>query len=160
MVDVLMIDKKIDIPPGDQAYRTRDEFTVPVDLEVLGVFPHMHLIGRDIKVTAHPPQGDAFSLLWINDWDFNWQNFYQYAEPLKLTAGTRVVLEAVHDNSADNIRNPNHPPARVTWGEETTNEMSVAFLQTVLANEADAQQLSKLRQRVLSFIPAKAPRKE
>jgi mono/diheme cytochrome c family protein len=153
-VDLLMIDKKIDIPPGERAYRTRDEFTVPVDVDVLGIFPHMHLIGRDFKVTAHPPQGDSFSLLWINDWDFNWQNFYQYAAPVRLTAGTRVVLEGVHDNSAENFRNPSSPPARVSWGEETTNEMTVAFLQSVLANEDDVTQLTKLRQRVLGFIPA------
>jgi len=155
MLDLLMIDKNINIPPGEPAYRTRDEFTLPIDVEVLGIFPHMHLIGRDIKVTAHPPEGDPFSLLWIDDWDFNWQNFYQYAAPIKLTAGTRIVLDAVHDNSADNFRNPSTPPARVTWGEETTNEMTVAFLQTVPVNEGDVRQLAPLRERVLGLIRAK-----
>jgi mono/diheme cytochrome c family protein len=156
MLDLLMIDKNINIPPGEPAYRTRDEFILPLDVEVLGIFPHMHLIGRDIKVTAHPPDGDAFSLLWIDDWDFNWQNFYQYAAPIKLLTGTRIVLEAVHDNSADNFRNPSSPPGRVTWGEETTNEMTVAFLQTVPVNEGDLRQLNTLRERVLGLIRAKS----
>ncbi|HUQ69990.1 MAG TPA: hypothetical protein VM165_10730, partial [Planctomycetaceae bacterium] len=128
MLDLLMIDKNINIPPGEPAYRTRDEFTLPIDVEVLGIFPHMHLIGRDIKVTAHPPEGDPFSLLWIDDWDFNWQNFYQYAAPIKLSAGTRIVLEAVHDNSADNVRNPSTPPARVTWGCERVSNRRIQRL--------------------------------
>ena len=55
MVDVVMIDRKVDIPPGEAAFRTRDEFSVPVEMEVLGIFPHMHMIGRDIKLTAIRP---------------------------------------------------------------------------------------------------------
>jgi mono/diheme cytochrome c family protein len=155
MVDLLLIDKKIDIAPGERSYRTRDEFTLPIDVEALGVFPHMHMIGRDIKITAHPPQGKPFSLLWIDDWDFNWQSFYQYAEPVKLAAGTRIVLEATHDNSADNFRNPNQPPRRVVWGEETSNEMTVAFLQVVPVREADFARLADtLRRRMLGTITA------
>jgi len=107
MLDMVLIDMDIDIPPGEQAYCTRAVQVMPVDVEVVGVFPHMHLIGHDFKLTAHPPEGDPISLLWIDDWDFNWQTYYQYVTPVKLTAGTRVVMEAVHDNSADNIHNPN-----------------------------------------------------
>jgi hypothetical protein len=155
MADVVLIDRKIDIPPGEPAYRTRDEFTLPVAVEVFGVFPHMHLIGREMKITAHPPEADPFSLLWIDDWDFNWQNFYQYAPPVKLPAGTRVTLEAVHDNSADNFRNPNQPPARVVWGEQTTDEMSAAILQLVPTDEAELPQLIEThRRRILGGITA------
>lgn len=152
MVDLVLIDQKIDIPPGEQAYRTQDDYTLPIDMEAYGLFPHMHMIGKEIKIMAYPPEGEPFSLLWINDWDFNWQNFYQYAEPVKLAAGTRLVLEAVHDNSAENIRNPSVPPQRVTWGEQTTDEMSAAILQLVPVREGE---LSKLeRRRVLGGITA------
>jgi hypothetical protein len=137
MIDVVLIDKKIDIPPGERSYRTRAQLTVPIDVETVGVFPHMHLIGRQFKLTAHPPQGDPFPMLLINDWDFNWQVYYQYAAPMKLAAGTRIVMEAVHDNSAENIRNPNQPPKRVTWGEQTTDEMSLAFLQLMPVREEE-----------------------
>jgi hypothetical protein len=137
MIDVVLIDKKIDIPPGERSYRTRAQLTVPIDVETVGVFPHMHLIGRQFKLTAHPPEGEPLTLLLINDWDFNWQVYYQYVEPMKLTAGTRIVMEAVHDNSADNIRNPNQPPKRVTWGEQTTDEMSLAFLQVMPVKEEE-----------------------
>jgi mono/diheme cytochrome c family protein len=159
MVDLLLIDKKINIPPGERSYHTRDEVTLPVTVEVLGVFPHMHLIGRDIKLTAYPPHGKPFSLVWIDDWDFNWQTYYQYAVPVKLAAGTRIVLEATHDNSADNIHNPNQPPERVVWGEETTNEMALAFLQVMPVQEADFPKLAAtFRRRMMGTIKASGSR--
>jgi hypothetical protein len=141
MTDLLLIDMKIDIPPGERSYRTRAELTLPIDVEAVGAFPHMHMIGREIKLTAYPPRGEPSPLLWIDDWDFNWQTYYQYAAPVKLAAGTRVVLEAVHDNSADNIRNPTQPPRRVVWGEQTTDEMSLTFLQVMPVREEDFDKL-------------------
>ncbi len=142
MVDLIMIDKKIDIPPGERSFRTRAEYTLPAEMDVYGIFPHMHLIGREIKITAVPPEGSPQPLLWIEDWDFNWQSYYQFVKPTRLTAGTKLVLEAVHDNSADNIRNPFQPPQRITWGEQTTNEMSAAFLQLVPVDETSFAQLT------------------
>ncbi len=156
MTDLLLIDKKIDIPPGERAFRTRDEYTLPIEMNLFGIFPHMHLIGHEMKITAYPPQGESFSLLWINDWDFNWQSFYQYNEPVKLPAGTRVVLEGVHDNSAENPRNPAQPPRRVTWGEQTFNEMSLATLQLVPASEADLAQIGDRRRFVGGISPSKS----
>jgi mono/diheme cytochrome c family protein len=143
MIDLIMIDRNIDIPPGESEYRTRDSFVLPIDVEVSGLFPHMHMLGRDIRITAALPDGNSVPLLWINDWDFNWQNYYQYRERLKLPKGTKVVMECVHDNSADNPRNPSRPPRRVKWGEETFDEMSVAFLQVVPANEEELAAMHK-----------------
>jgi len=160
MVDMVLIEMDIDIPPGEKAYRTRAEHVMPVDVEVVGAFPHMHLIGRDFKLTAHPPQGDPISLLWIDDWDFNWQTYYQYTTPVKLAAGTRVVMEAVHDNSADNIHNPHQPPKRVTWGEQTADEMSLAFLQIMPVREADFDKLGAREGGKLGVIRAVVPPKE
>jgi hypothetical protein len=155
MVDVGMIDRKIDIPPGERAFKTHDNFQVPIEMEVVGIFPHMHLIGREMKVTAHPPGGEPFSLMWIDDWDFNWQAYYQYAEPVKLPAGTRVTMDAVHDNSADNFRNPNNPPARVKHGEQTTDEMSAVLIQLVPVRESDLDQMMAAnKKRIFSSILA------
>jgi hypothetical protein len=155
MVDLLLIDTKIDIPPGERSYTSRDEFTLPLDVEALGIFPHMHLIGRDIKVTAQlPGQSEPLSLLWINDWDFNWQGFYQYATPVKLPAGTHIIMETIHDNSVDNVRNPHNPPKRMKWGEQTTDEMSLAILQLVPSQEKDRDKLAAHRRRVLSEVIA------
>jgi hypothetical protein len=104
---------------------------VSTDADALTIFPHMHLIGRSIKVVAHPPEGEPRTLLEINDWDFNWQDLYQFAEPVRLAAGTKITLDAVHDNSAENPQNPRHPPERVRWGEQSFDEMSLAFINLV-----------------------------
>ena len=125
-----------------------------VDQPGLSASPPVELV--DVAGQTHRPFDDpqtrAVALVFLLP-DCPIANSYA-PELNRLMAGTKVVLEAVHDNSADNFRNPSLPPARVSWGEETTNEMTVAFLQTVLANEADVSQLGKLRQRVLGFIPA------
>jgi hypothetical protein len=71
-------------------------------------------------------------LIWINDWDFDWQGQYAYKEPIHLPKGTRVAFEYTYDNSGDNLRNPSTPPVRVTWGEQTRNEMALAFLRVLL----------------------------
>jgi hypothetical protein len=155
MVDLTMINRQIDIPPGEKAYQRRDEFTLPIDMDLFGLFPHMHLIGRDFKLTAQAPNGEPRSLLWINDWDFNWQNYYEYREPVRLLAGTKLVMETVHDNSADNFRNPSNPPKRVTWGEETTNEMSASILQLVPVQGSDMKKLHEtLGKRIVGGINA------
>jgi hypothetical protein len=152
---MLLVNTSIDIPAGERAYHARDEFTLPIDMEALGIFPHMHLIGRDIKITAQlPDQQEPFSLLWINDWDFNWQGFYQYEAPVQLPAGTHIVMETVHDNSTENIHNPNSPPKRMRWGEQTTDEMSVTILQLVPTREEDRSKLAAHRRRVLSEVAA------
>ena len=64
----------------------------------------------------------------IADWDFNWQGTYAFQNPITLPGNTRINLTATFDNSATNPRNPNSPPKDVRWGEETTDEMCIAFL--------------------------------
>ena len=100
-----------------------------MDVTLQGITPHMHMLGREMKVTATFPDGRTQQLIYVNDWDWNWQDQYQYAKPIKLPAGTKVDLWARYDNSKDNPKNPQNPPQRVTFGEQTTNEMCFAFLQ-------------------------------
>ena len=78
-------------------------------------------------------QGKAHDLIWIQDWDFNWQDIYHYKEPLFLPAGSRVDLVAHFDNSVENPANPNDPPVPVGWGEKTTDEMCIGFFYYVKA---------------------------
>lgn len=158
MYDVVLIDRKIAIEPGDKNYRTRDQLTLPVDTEVYGIFPHMHLIGKEIRVTATLPDGKKQPLLYIDAWDFKWQNYYQYAAPVKLPKGTQLLMECVHDNSAENPSNPNTPPKRVTWGEQTADEMAAAMLQISPLRESDRQALTQaLGFRIVGRITAVDP---
>jgi mono/diheme cytochrome c family protein len=155
MFDIILIDRKIDIPPGTSAYRTRDTLTLPADAEMFAIFPHMHLLGKEVKVTASLPDGTRRSLLWIDDWDFKWQNYYEFAAPVKLPRGTQLLMECVHDNSKDNPNQPASPPRRVTWGEQTTDEMAAVVLQIAPVRETERGQLQQaLAWRVVGRVIA------
>jgi len=144
----------IDIPAGERRYVIRDSFVLPVDAEAFGVRGHAHYLGREMKMTATLPDGSTRGLLWIEDWDFNWQDSYFYKEKLALPQGTRLDVEIVYDNSAENSHNPNSPPARVRWGRESSDEMGSMILLVTTATPEDQQtlraaQAAHLRQQVL-----------
>jgi Copper type II ascorbate-dependent monooxygenase, C-terminal domain len=117
------------IPAGESKHEVKGDLTIREDSHLLAVFPHMHLLGRDFLLTAVRPDGSRQTLIRIDDWDFNWQNPYEFLTSVALPKGTRVEMVAHFDNSAGNIRNPSKPPIEVQWGEETTDEMCIAFLQ-------------------------------
>ncbi|MGF1580663.1 MAG: ascorbate-dependent monooxygenase [Gemmataceae bacterium] len=116
--------RHIDIPAGKNDYKITTHATLPTDVTVYGTFPHMHLIGRKIELLAKLP-GEAKKkvLVRIPDWDFDWQDQYIFQKPFKLPKGTKLTINAVYDNSDNNPFNPNSPPKRVTFGEQTSDEM-------------------------------------
>ena len=133
--------KGIDIPAGKKEYVIEDSFELPVDVEAFGVGAHAHYLGKSMKLTATLPDGQTQTILSIPDWDFAWQEQYRFANYLKLPKGTRLHSRIEYDNSADNPRNPSHPPARVRFGEESTNEMGSITLQVVAAEESQMPNL-------------------
>ena len=134
---------KLNIAPGDNHYVVENTFTVPGNVELAGIFPHAHLLCKQIKVTATYPDGTVQPLIWIKDWDWNWQDFYQYSHVIQIPSGTKVTQEFIYDNSADNPHNPSSPPQRVHYGEQTKDEMSLVFYQILINREA-ADALSAL----------------
>jgi hypothetical protein len=112
-----------------------------------------------MKATATLPDGSKKSLMWIKDWDFNWQGQYQYKKPVHLPKGTTISMEYTYDNSADNERNPNTPPKRVTFGEQTVNEMAFLFLQAVTDDPKDLAilRLASLGQALKNRFNKQAP---
>ena len=143
LLDVPLGSNAIDIPAGERAHKVRDGFTVPIDVDVLGVIPHAHYLCRDMKGAAVLPDGTRRSLLWIPDWDFNWQDQYRYEAPIRLPAGTRLEMEFTYDNSAQNPRNPNSPPRRVVWGPASTDEMAGLHFQVLPADMTEIQRLTQ-----------------
>jgi len=133
--------RKIDIAPGDANYTVRDSMTLPIDTELLSITPHAHLICKEIKADATLPDGSIKPVIWIKDWDFNWQDQYMFKQPLKLPKGTRVDVFFRYDNSAENLNNPRNPPERVKFGEQTENEMAFLFMQAVVNTKMEAAQL-------------------
>ena len=126
----------LNIPAGDRHYTvTTLGVPSPVNFHLLAVTPHMHLLGRKMALTAILPGGTKVPLISVSDWDFNWQATYFYKKPIAFPKGTRVQMTATYDNSVHNPRNPNSPPKTTTWGEQTTDEMCIAFLHYTLDRE-------------------------
>jgi mono/diheme cytochrome c family protein len=135
----MIINPLVNIPPGAEDHKMTALWTVPQNVHALDVMPHMHLIGRTISVIATMADGTTKDLVVIKDWDFNWQETYQFKEALALPRGTKVRLEAHYDNSSNNPNNPSNPPKAIRWGEQTTDEMCIAFV----AFTIDRQDLTK-----------------
>jgi hypothetical protein len=65
-------------------------------------------------------------------YDFNWQTYYMFREPVRVPAGARIISSAWYDNSARNRSNPD-PNADVKWGDQTWEEMQYTGLLYSLA---------------------------
>ena len=143
LMDLPLGSNRIDIPPGAAAFRVADHFTIPVDVDAIGIIPHAHYVCKIMYAYAVLPDGTRRTLLRIPDWNFNWQRQYRYAAPIRLPAGSRVEMEFTYDNSAANPRNPNHPPARIVWGPATTDEMAGLHVEVVPVRAADEDELSQ-----------------
>ena len=128
----------IDIPSGARDYVVADRYQLPVDVEVLAVQPHAHNLARRMEATAELPDGTTRWLIAIDDWDFRWQDVYRYAAPFVLPKGTLLSMRYSYDNSAANPRNPHRPPARVVWGQSTSDEMGDLWIQVVPLADTDA----------------------
>src|SRR5262245_20474031 len=137
----------IDIPPNDRQYTVTDQYVVPVDVDVLAVQPHAHNLARRMEASATLPDGRRQWLISIDDWDFRWQDVYRYTQPLALPKGTTIAMRYLYDNSAANFRNPHRPPARVVWGQNTTDEMGDLWIQMVPRASADFATLNLDAQR-------------
>ncbi len=124
-------DGAIDIPPGARDFSVSDELTLPVACDVLAIYPHAHYVGKRIEAWAILPGGERLWLARINDWDINWQAVYTYRQPVKLPRGAAVHMRIEYDNSAENPRNPSHPPKRVLSGDRSQDEMGHVWLQVL-----------------------------
>ena len=136
-MNLLVGTRQIDLPAGDAHHPVTDSMLIPEDIDLIGIAPHAHLLCRDMKADAKLPNGTTVPLIWVRDWDFNWQGQYRYAEPVHLPKGTRIEMRYIYDNSSGNPHNPSSPPKRVTFGEQTTDEMALLFMQAVLPHPED-----------------------
>ena len=127
-----------DIPAGDANYVVADSYELPVDVDVLRIYPHAHYLGKRMMVSARTRDGRVERLLSIPSWDFNWQEDYEYAKPVSLQRGTTIFMYYIYDNSSGNPRNPHVPPSPVGFGPEATDEMAELLLQVVPKKPAES----------------------
>ena len=130
-------DQALDIPPGVHDFVIADDFRLPLDADVLGVYPHAHYLGHLLEAFATLPDGSKKWLIRIPSWDTNWQAVYYYRQPVFLPKDSVIHMRYHYDNSADNPRNPNHPPKRVRGGNQSTDEMGHLWLQILPRGPGD-----------------------
>ena len=131
------------IPPGDSNYEARSHATLPQDVTLVNMMPHMHLRGKDFLYTAVYPTGEKQVLLSVPHFDFNWQLAYVEDKELLLPKGTRIECVAHYDNSPNNPANPD-PSKEVRWGDQTWEEMMIGWFDVSFDAKADP---ALLRQR-------------
>ena len=124
----------IDIPPNESDYRVEGSIELPEQSKLVGMYPHAHYLGKDIRLLATLPDGSELPLLRIPNWDFNWQGDYRLEKPVSLPAKTILRMVYTYDNSADNPFNPSAPPVRVTSGQSSFDEMAEAMFQVIPDN--------------------------
>ena len=115
------------IPPGAADHRVDTDIGFREEVTLWGVFPHTHVRGKRWHYTLVLPDGTKKPLLSVPNYDFNWQTYYMFKEPLQLPKGARILSSAWYDNSAANRSNPD-PTAAVKWGDQTWEEMQYTGL--------------------------------
>lgn len=135
MINVPIVNTRFLIPPGESEWPVKASiFTLPG--KIITIAPHMHLLGKSIKVVLDRFLGKDETLIEIDHWDFNWQGFYTFVEPVDMPAAAFLRVTAIYDNTENNPNNPNNPLKEVRWGEGTEDEMCLAFVGVILDNEA------------------------
>ncbi len=117
----------LSIPANTVKTFTEHQPVPPIDISVLGVSPHMHLLGQNIKAFSVTPAGDTQKLISIPEWEFHWQGFYLFRNIMKVPGGSNLYAQAMYDNTVNNPENPSSPPKNVVAGESTTDEMMLVY---------------------------------
>jgi hypothetical protein len=128
------VNHKISIPPNDGNHEEVATIPVPFPAMILGFMPHMHLRGKAFRFETIQPDGRTQTALDVPRYDFNWQLAYRYAEPIVLPPGSKIRATGWFDNSANNPANPD-PNATVHWGQQTTDEMMLGYVEYCLIGE-------------------------
>jgi len=149
-------DSQLDIPAGARDFAVSDDFRLPLNVDVLAIYPHAHYLGHELEAYATLPSGQRKWLIKIPDWDPNWQAVYHYRAPVFLPKGTIVSMRWHFDNSAANPRNPHHPPQRVVGGNQSTDEMAHLWLQVLPRGPGDRRR--ELQEAVMRHDVEKNPR--
>jgi hypothetical protein len=126
VITLAATNRKFVIPPGAPNHAVDGAITLYQPAELISLLPHMHLRGKSMEVRAVYPTGETEKLLWVPNYDFNWQLWYQLPTGKVLPAGTRIEATGTFDNSPNNKNNPD-PAAEVRYGDQSWEEMMFAF---------------------------------
>lgn len=119
------------------------EFVPGIDprqgIVIHSILPHLHKLGTSISLQVERADGTIEPLIDIPRWDFDWQSYFEFEEPVTVLPGDQLRIRCTYDNSATNqpvINGTRREPADVTWGEGTYDEMCAASMYVVGVAEA------------------------
>ncbi|HEX7035120.1 MAG TPA: redoxin domain-containing protein [Pseudomonadales bacterium] len=118
----VIVDPTIAIPPGAADHEEAAYYPFTRDAVLYTLFPHSHYRGKASTFELEYPDGRTELLLSVPAYDFNWQRGYDFVEPKRVPAGSRLIHRTVYDNSARNPANPD-PERTVPWGLQSWDEM-------------------------------------
>lgn len=130
---LIALNQEFEIPPNAGSHTVKAKVPwLPEHAELMAATPHMHYRGKSFRLFAG--EGDSSVLLSVPSYDFNWQHTYSLKEPIPLANMDSLRFEAAFDNSDANPFNPD-PNQWVTWGDQTWEEMAVAFFEVAEPRE-------------------------
>jgi hypothetical protein len=140
MRSIVVIDPTIRIPPNSARHMETAYVEFPNDALLYSAFPHAHYRAYSSDLWLYTPDGKKTLILSLPRYDFNWQRSYDFAEPIKIPAGSKLVAHYVYDNSKRNPANPD-PNREITWGEQSWEEMLFTSVSFRWLDESAAKQV-------------------
>ena len=101
---------------------TQDLSELPIPVRVHGMFPHMHTLGRQLRVDLSGSSDQC--LIDIQRWDFNWQLAYWFTRPIRVMPGDAATITCTYNTMErdDTVR----------WGDGTQDEMCLNYFYVTL----------------------------
>lgn len=124
--------------PANEIVEFHGTLYIQNDVSLISTIPHSHLLGKHWEVFATSGDNqDTIPIIHIPDWDFHWQGIFTHPNMIHIPGGYTVHAIASYDNTVNNPNNPSNPPQDMWFGDYTTDEMYVLFLQYVMYQEGD-----------------------
>jgi hypothetical protein len=97
---------------------------------IVAAGPHMHLLGRSLKMTLNPGRADAKTILDVPYYNFDDQSATYLKTPIAVNPGDTIRVECTFDPT---LRQKipqlmSLEPRYVTWGEGSSDEMCLGVL--------------------------------
>jgi hypothetical protein len=139
LLTVMALDQDFEIPPNDPSHKVDiRRGSLPTNGSLLSVSPHMHYRGKSFESAVVSKDQTETPLIHVPAYDFNWQHRYEFAEPISLNNVRRVRGKVEFDNSDANPFNPD-PTQLVSWGDQTWEEMAVAFYDISIPHKVETK---------------------
>jgi len=97
---------------------------------IIAAAPHMHLLGRKLKMTLNPGSAQEQVILDVPNYDFDDQSAIILKNPIPVKSGDVVRIECTFDPKLRQVLPSlkNLPARYVTWGEGSSDEMCLGVL--------------------------------